>query len=85
MKTSNFLSLNWHDLGKGLLMAILTPVFTTIYTSFEAGVFTFNWHLIGVSAIGGALAYLGKNFFTPNTPQTFAEANNVGLPRPKKT
>ncbi len=64
MKTSNFLSLNWLDLGKGLIMAILTPVFTTLYTSFEAGIFTLNWHLILVSAIGGAMAYLGKNFFT---------------------
>ena len=87
MKTSNFLSLNWYDLGKGLLMAILTPVFTTIYTSFESGIFTLNWHLIGVSAIGGALAYLGKNFFTPKSKieNTFSEVDNIGLPKPKKT
>jgi hypothetical protein len=82
MKQSNFLSLNWHDLIKGLVMAALTPVFTTIYTSFEAGTFTLNWHLIGVNALGGAIAYLSKNFFTkPTSPQMFSK--EIGLPKPK--
>lgn len=81
MKTSKFLSLDFRDLLRGFLMAVLTPVFTTIYTSFEAGVFTLNWHLIGVSAIGGAMAYLGKNFFTQ--PKEVKSLSDIGLPKPR--
>lgn len=79
MKTSNFLSLNWLDLGKGLLMAILTPVVVVIQQSLEAGVFTFDWKSIGVAAIGGGVAYLIKNFFTSSN----AEAQGIlGTDRP---
>lgn len=65
MKQSNFLSLNWADFGKGLLMAILTPIVITIQQSLELGVFSYNWKTIGLSALGGGFAYLIKNFFTP--------------------
>lgn len=64
MKTSNFLSLNWLDVAKGLLMAILTPVVVIIQQSLESGVFTFDWKTIGLAAVGGGFAYLVKNFFT---------------------
>ena len=64
MKTSNFLSLNWLDIAKGLLMAVLTPVIVIIQQSLEAGVFTLDWKSIGLAAIGGGVAYLVKNFFT---------------------
>jgi F0F1-type ATP synthase assembly protein I len=61
---SKFLSLNWQDFGKGLLMAILTPVVVIIQQSIELGSWTFNWKIIGLSALSGGLAYLIKNFFT---------------------
>jgi len=64
MKQSNFLSLNWSDIAKGFLMAVLTPVFVIVQQSIEAGVFTFDWKTIGLAAIGGGVAYLVKNFFT---------------------
>lgn len=69
MKQSNFLSLNWADFGKGLLMAILTPVVVIIQQSLEAGVFTFDWKSIGLGAIAGGVAYLVKNFFTPSAQE----------------
>ena len=73
MKTSNFLSLNLRDIAKGLLMAILTPVVVIIQQSLEAGVFTFDWKSIGLTAIGGGVAYLAKNFFTkPSDAQGIA-------------
>ena len=65
MKDSNFLSLNWRDFGKGLVMAVLTPVVVVIQQSLEAGILTFNWKTIGLGAIAGGVAYLVKNFFTP--------------------
>lgn len=69
MKTSNFLSLNWLDFGKGILMAILTPVVVIVQQSIEAGVFTLEWKSIGLAAIGGGFAYLVKNFFTPKASE----------------
>jgi len=80
MKTSNFLSLNWLDLGKGLLMAVLTPVVVIVQQSLELGVLTFDWKTIALSAIGGGLAYLVKNFLTPNAKQIVAtEEENNGI------
>jgi len=61
---SKFLSLNWQDFGKGLLMAVLTPVVVIIQQSIELGSWTFNWKIISLSALSGGLAYLIKNFFT---------------------
>lgn len=88
MKQSDFLKLNWRDFLKGLVIAILTPVFTTAYDSFLRGEFTLNWHLILVSAIGGAGAYLSKNLFTsaekPNIQKMLDEQNeDVGIPKPR--
>jgi hypothetical protein len=64
MKQSNFLSLNWLDLGKGLIMSVLTPVIVVIQQSLESGELTLNWKTIGLAAISGGVAYLVKNFFT---------------------
>ncbi|WP_395051131.1 hypothetical protein [Flavobacterium sp.] len=69
MKTSNFLSLNWQDLGKGLVMAILTPVVVIVQQSVSTGSLTFDWKSIGIAAVAGGFAYLVKNFFTPSTEQ----------------
>lgn len=64
--TSKFLSLNLEDLGKGLLVAVITPVFTIISQSLEAGSLTFDWKAIGITALAAALAYLTKNFLQPS-------------------
>ena len=68
MTNSNFLSLNWKDIVKGLLMAVLTPCILIIQQSLDAGNLVFNWKQIGMAAIAGGLAYLVKNFFS--TPAT---------------
>ena len=65
MKDSNFLALGVKDFLKGLLMAILTPVFVIAQQSLEAGVLTFDFKTIGIAAAAGAFAYITKNFFTP--------------------
>ncbi len=61
MKTSNFLSLNWLDLGKMLLIAFITFLLNWLQITFVP--------MLDVSPetrtlISGAIAYLGKNFFT---------------------
>lgn len=65
MKTSKFLALNWADIFKGLLMAILTPAVVIIQQSLESGILIFDWKSIVTASIGGGLAYLLKNFLTP--------------------
>ena len=64
MEQSKFLSLGLRDFVRGLAMAALTPVFTTVYTAISTGDFKFDLPLIITSAIGGASAYLTKNLFT---------------------
>ena len=64
MKTSNFLRLDWRDLVKGLLMAILTPSVVVIQQSLDLGVLTFDLKSIGLAALSGGLAYLVKNLLT---------------------
>ena len=66
MEQSIFFSLNGKDFLKGLLMAVLVPIFTIVQQSLEAGVLVFNWQAIGISAVAGALGYLTKNLFTTN-------------------
>lgn len=64
--TSKQFSLNWNDIWKGIKMAVILPVLTTIYTSLEAGKLDFDWKTIGMTAILGFIGYLIKNFFTPS-------------------
>ncbi|MGL4384475.1 MAG: hypothetical protein ACRCS4_04145 [Flavobacterium sp.] len=47
-------------------MAILTPAMVVLQQTIESGTLTFDWKLISISAIGGGLAYLTKNLFTPS-------------------
>jgi hypothetical protein len=65
MQTSSLFSLNFKDLGKGLLVAVGGAVIAAIETSVQAGSLTFNWKTIGGVALAAGLSYLGKNFFTP--------------------
>lgn len=68
MKQSPLFTLNWNDALKGLLMAVITPALFLIQQALENGQFTFNWKQIGMAAIAGGVAYLTKNFFTPQAP-----------------
>ena len=61
---SEFLKLNLADFGKGLLVAVLSAVFTVVYTTLQAGSLTFDWKAIAVTALTAALAYISKNLFT---------------------
>ena len=65
MQTSSVFSLNFKDLGKGLLVAVGGAVIAAIETSIQAGALSFNWKAIGGVALAAGLSYLAKNFFTP--------------------
>ena len=62
--TSNQFTLNLKDVIKGLLVAVLTPVFTIIMTSLNEGELVFKWKLIGATALAAGLSYLLKNFLS---------------------
>ena len=72
MKTSKIFTLDWRDLGKGLLMAVLGAIFGIVLPSLQAGSFEFDWKKIGASALVAALTYLSKNFLT-NSKDEFAK------------
>ena len=80
MKTSNFLSLNWYDLGKMFLIALATFLLNWLQITFVP--------LLDVSPetrtlISGAIAYLVKNFFTPKSEaEKIVEQNNLIGGRP---
>ena len=65
MKTSSLFSLDFKDLGKGLLVAIGGAAIAAIETSISAGSLTFDWKAIGGVALAAGLSYLVKNLFTP--------------------
>ncbi len=65
--TSSQFTLNLKDVLKGLLVAVLTPVITIIIDSISSGGLTFNWTLIGVTALTAGLSYIVKNFLSPGT------------------
>ena len=81
MKTSKFLKLDFADILKGLLMAILTPAVVIIQQSLELGILTFEWKSIITASRGGGLAYLLKNFLTPQ--KEVNKIQSIGLPKPK--
>lgn len=61
---SDLFSINWKDVIKGLVIAVILPVLATIQQSISMGELTFNWRLIGLTAAGAFVSYLIKNFFT---------------------
>jgi Flp pilus assembly pilin Flp len=63
---SNLFSLNWKDVGKGFLVAVLTVVITGLGTSLQSGKLPTLAELgaLALAGLGAGLAYLLKNFFT---------------------
>lgn len=60
---SKFLSLNWHDLKKGLLIAVLTPVLVELQSVLSTGSISVSVAQLGAIAASGLVAYLLKNLF----------------------
>jgi hypothetical protein len=62
---SEFLAINWRDFFKGLILAVITAVITTVYELLQTGTLFQSESLkqIGLVALGAFLAYIIKNFF----------------------
>lgn len=65
---SSFLKLNWLDLAKGLVVAIIAPALVVIQSVWSTGVLTLDYKQLLSVGLAGGLAYLIKNFFTDNKP-----------------
>lgn len=63
--TSSFLSLDLQDAVKGIVVAAGSAVVTVIGESFQNGQFTLDLTSIWHVAAAAAVAYIGKQFFTP--------------------
>jgi len=76
---SNFGTLNWADLGKGALVAVLTAVFATVLSLLQAGTLfdKASLTLIGSAALTAFLAYLTKNLFTNSQNQLMVSEKNA--------
>jgi len=64
--TSKIFSLNWYDLLKALIVAILTPILVVIQNSLAMGELTINLKTVLIVGLSGGLGYIIKNFFTPS-------------------
>ena len=78
MKTSKFGQLDWRDLGKGLLVAILAFLANWLQEMFIPSL---NLSTDLKVMLIGAVAYLVKNFLTPQKEVT--DIQSIGLPKPK--
>ena len=65
MQTSPLFTIDFKDLGKGLLVAVGGAAIAAVETSIQAGSLILSWKTIGSVALAAGLSYLGKNFFTP--------------------
>lgn len=64
---SSLFRLNWHDLLKGLVIAILTPILVLIQAYFATGKLDVELNSVLAVGLSGLIAYLLKNFFTDNS------------------
>lgn len=71
MNTDKMFSLNWGDVGKGLVMAVLGGVALPVLAALQTPGFDIlhaNWSAVASLALNGGIAafagYLIKNFFS---------------------
>jgi hypothetical protein len=64
--TNSQFSINWKDLTRGLLIAVITAVLTAVLDGLNKGSLDLDWKSIGVIALTAGVSYLVKNYFTPS-------------------
>ena len=50
--------ISWKQIGRGLIIAVISGVFPIIKSSFDAGTFAVNWVAVGTTAASTALGYI---------------------------
>lgn len=64
--TSKFLNISLRDFWRGLVIALITPIFTIIISSLVKHTLDFDWYMIGATALTTALAYYTKHLAEPS-------------------
>ena len=72
--TSKQGTLQGRDWIRGLAIAIITSVLTIIVQTVEAGSLSFDWKVIGTTALAAGAAYLLKNLGEPTKTITIHDA-----------
>jgi len=70
---SKFLTIDWKDLSRGLLIAFLTAILTGVINILDSGA-VFTWETLKpvlIAAISAALSYLLKCLATNSQDQMF--------------
>ena len=76
---SKFFTLNFRDIAKGFLTAILTAVITYIYEAVQTGSLAgIDWKIVGFTALTAAVGYLFKNLVT-NSDGEVAKAERKSI------
>lgn len=65
--TNKQYTLNWNDLTRGLLLAVISTVLTALLDALQkSGFDNIDWKAILLVGATTAVSYLVKNFFTPS-------------------
>lgn len=64
-RVSKQFTLHWKDVIRGLIIAVLSPVFTIAIESLNQGDLTFNYKAMAATGLSAGLAYILKNFLEP--------------------
>lgn len=68
--------LQLRDFVIGAIMAVVASLVPLIEASVSAGELTFNWKLIGLTALGAFTAYIGKKFLETPKVTTVYKTND---------
>lgn len=63
--TSGFLGLNLADIGKGLIVTVITAALTVLENMLTTTPIKISWGTVATVAGTAGIAYLLKNLFTP--------------------
>lgn len=69
---SSFFTLNWKDIVKGFITAVIAALLTAAYQAIQEGTIAFTWVFwqpILITSVGAGIAYLIKNLFTNSSDQ----------------
>jgi len=81
--TSAKYRVNWKDVSRSFIIAIVTPVVVELQRVIDSGVFNPNWKNLAMIGVGGGLAYLIKNFFTPASVQIPIKDEEIDKTKPE--
>ena len=73
---SGFLRLNWKDVLRGFLMALIGAILTGLLTVLDQGEIPMTWAQwkpIIITGLAAGIAYLLKNFFTNSKDKMLAK------------